>query len=74
MAWYDDILGTGSNIFGAKPADYLVGKEGLLNETEQQKLSQRALTSGLLGTAITYLAQPKINAMVLHYLILVKHS
>jgi hypothetical protein len=59
MAWYDDILGTGSNIFGAKPADYLVGKEGLLNETEQQKLSQRALTSGLLGTAITYLAQPK---------------
>jgi len=59
MAWYDDILGTGSNIFGARPADYLVGKEGLLNETEQQKLSQRALTSGLLGTAITYLAQPK---------------
>jgi hypothetical protein len=59
MAWYDDILGTGSNIFGARPADYLVGKEGLLNQTEQQKLSQRALTSGLLGTAITYLAQPK---------------
>jgi len=59
MAWYDDILGTGSNIFGARPADYLVGKEGLLNESEQQKLSQRALTSGLLGTAITYLAQPK---------------
>jgi len=59
MAWYDDILGTGSNIFGAQPADYLVGKEGLLNPTEQQKLSQRAFTSGLLGTAITYLAQPK---------------
>ena len=59
MAWYDDILGSGSNIFGARAPDYLMGGTGLLNQSDQQKLTQRALTSGLLGTAITYLAQPK---------------
>ena len=59
MAWYDDILGSGSNIFGARAPDYLMGGTGLLNQTDQQKLTKRALTYGLLGTAITYLAQPK---------------
>jgi hypothetical protein len=59
MAWYDDILGSGSNIFGARAPDYLMGNNGLLDQAAQQKLTQRALTSGLLGTALTYLAMPK---------------
>lgn len=59
MAWYDDILGSGVNIFGAAPPSYLGGEGGLLNTTEMDKLKQKSLISGLLNTGLTYLAQPK---------------
>ena len=42
----------GMNIFGARPS-------GALTETEQAKLKNQALFSGLLGSGLTYLAQPK---------------
>lgn len=59
MAWYDDILGSGVNIFGAAPPSYLGGEGGLLNPAEMDKLKQKSLISGLLNTGLTYLAQPK---------------
>ena len=59
MAWYDDILGSGVNIFGAAPPSYLGGEGGLLNTAEMDKLKQKSLISGLLNTGLTYLAQPK---------------
>jgi hypothetical protein len=44
------------NIFGAGlPA----GSSGLLTEDEQKKLANQSLVQGLLGTAASYLAQPK---------------
>lgn len=60
MAFSD--LFTGMNIFGARAPEYLVGNEqsaGLLDEAEKEKLKNQALFQGLLGTAATYLAQPK---------------
>ena len=59
MAWYDDIFGSGVNIFGAAPPSYLGGEGGLLNTAEMAKLKQQSLMSGLLNTGLTYLAQPK---------------
>lgn len=67
MAWYDDILGTGTNIFGASPPSYLGGTPdatgnltgGLLTANEMDKLKQKSLMQGLLNTGLTYLAQPK---------------
>lgn len=61
-------LFSGMNIFGSKLPDYLTGMPaqgqtpavpGLLNETQQEKLRNQALLSGLIGTAATYFAQPK---------------
>lgn len=44
------------NIFGAGlPA----GSEGLLTEEQQKQLANQSLVQGLLGTAASYLAQPK---------------
>lgn len=67
MAWYDDILGSGANIFGASPPSYLGGTPdatgqitgGLLTSDEMDKLKQKSLMQGLLSTGLTYLAQPK---------------
>lgn len=59
MAWYDDILGSGANIFGAAPPSYLGGEGGLLSADEMDKLKQKSLMQGLLSTGLTYLAQPK---------------
>jgi len=47
------------NIFGAKMPTYLGGADGLLSTTEQEKLKNQALISGILGAGATYLAQPK---------------
>ena len=46
----------GMNIFGARQPTYL---EGLLTPEELQKVQNQAMVQGLLGTAATYLAQPK---------------
>ena len=62
MAWYNDILGTGANIFGAGPSDSLdVYKQtpGLLPDPDMQKAQKQSLVRGLLGTAVSYLSQPK---------------
>lgn len=62
MAWYNDIFGTGANIFGAGPSDSLdVYKQtpGLLPDPDMQKAQKQSLVRGLLGTAVSYLSQPK---------------
>ena len=62
MAWYNDILGTGANIFGAGPSDSLdVYRQtpGLLPDPDMQKAQKQSLVRGLLGTAVSYLSQPK---------------
>ena len=46
----------GMNIFGARQPDYL---GGLLSPEELQKAQNQAILQGVLGTAATYLAQPK---------------
>jgi len=63
MAWYNDLLGTGANIFGAGTSMDVdrYKKAGLLDEdgADMEKAQSQSLTRGLLGTAIGYLAQPK---------------
>ena len=61
MAWYNDVLGSGANIFGAGTS---IDKDkykqaGLLEKEDFDKAETQSLTRGLLGTAIGYLAQPK---------------
>ena len=46
----------GMNIFGARQPDYL---GGILSPEELQKVQNQAILQGVLGTAATYLAQPK---------------
>jgi hypothetical protein len=46
----------GMNVFGARAPSYL---GGILDQNEIDKLKQQSLVQGLLGTAATYLAQPK---------------
>jgi hypothetical protein len=70
MAFFDTFSNPfeGMNIFGAKIPTYLSGTpasegvdatKGLLTQPEIDKLKNQALFQGLLGTAATYLAQPK---------------
>lgn len=62
MAWYDDILGSGMNVFGASAPNYLKNTsatEGLLSDAELAQLNSKSMRQGLLTTALTYLAQPK---------------
>lgn len=49
-----DLFGN-MNIFGAGLPDY----GGLLTDEQRKQIEQQALTRGLLGTAASYLAQPK---------------
>ncbi len=60
-AWYNDLFGSGANIFGAggngntqKMIDM-----GLLAPDARDKAQSQSLMRGLLGTAIGYAAQPK---------------
>lgn len=46
----------GMNVFGAKAPSYM---GGILDQNELEKLKQQSLVQGLLGSAATYLAQPK---------------
>ena len=61
MAWYNNILGTGTNIFGAGTSIDMdkYKKAGLLEKNDLEKAQKQSLTRGLLGTAIGYLAQPQ---------------
>lgn len=58
MAFLDSFTNPleGMNIFGAKAPSYM---GGILDQNEIDKLKQQSLVQGLLGTAATYLAQPK---------------
>ena len=61
MALFDTGTGLGNlfsgmNVFGARQPDYL---GGLLSPEELQKVQNQAMLQGVLGTAATYLAQPK---------------
>lgn len=62
MASYlKDIFGTGTNIFGASAGgetDLLV-KSGLLSKEDVDRAENASLMKGLIGTGISYLAQPK---------------
>jgi hypothetical protein len=62
MASYlKDIFGTGTNIFGQSAGgetDLLV-KNGLLSREDVEKAENASLMKGLIGTGISYLAQPK---------------
>ena len=62
MASYlKDIFGTGTNIFGASAGgetDLLV-ENGLLSQEAVDKAQNASLMQGLIGTAVSYAAQPK---------------
>jgi hypothetical protein len=62
MASYlKDIFGTGTNIFGQSAGgetDLLV-KNGLLSQEQVEKAQNASLISGLIGTGLSYAAQPK---------------
>ena len=61
MDFLKDIFGTGSNIFGAgSNIDTEAYKQaGLLNQADIDKAGNQSLMKGLLGSAVSYLAQPK---------------
>jgi len=59
MAFFPTSTGSmfeGMNPFGARPSDALTG---ILTDQDTEKLKNQALLSGILGTGLTYLAQPK---------------
>ena len=59
--WYNNILGTGTNIFGAganSNTDKLV-ELGLLAPDAKSKAQSQSLMRGLLGAGISYIAQPQ---------------
>ena len=59
--WYNNILGTGTNIFGAganSNTDKLV-ELGLLAPDAKDKAQSQSLMRGLLGAGISYMAQPQ---------------
>lgn len=61
MAWYNDVFGSGANIFGASSNINTdkYEKLGLLDPTDVKRAQRASLTKGLLGSALGYLAQPQ---------------
>jgi len=59
--WYNNVLGSGVNIFGAggNGNTQQMIELGLLSPDAQQKAQSQSLMRGLLGTAIGYAAQPQ---------------
>lgn len=57
--WYNNLFGD-ANIFGASPSntDALV-TAGLISQEDIDKAQKQSLMRGLLGTAVSYIAQPK---------------
>ena len=59
--WYNNLLGSGTNIFGAgTDIDMQRNKKlGLLEKTDIDQARNASLTKGLIGSVVGYLAQPK---------------
>ena len=60
-AWYNNLFGTGTNIWGAGGngnTDKMV-KAGLLDEKAHEKAQSQSLMRGLLGAGVSYLSQPQ---------------
>ena len=59
--WYNNLFGTGVNIFGAGlGANVETMKEnGLLQQTDIDKAQDQSLMRGLLGTAVSFASQPR---------------
>ena len=59
--WYNNLLGSGTNIFGAgTDIDMERNKKlGLLDKTDVDTARSASLTKGLIGSVVGYLAQPK---------------
>ena len=59
--WYNDLFGTGVNIFGAgmSPNVEAMKENGLLQQTDIDKAQNQSLMRGLLGTAVSYASQPR---------------
>ena len=59
--WYNDLFGSGANIFGAGGdgnTQQMIDL-GLLAPDAKSKAQSQSLMRGLLGTAVGYAAQPK---------------
>ena len=59
--WYNDLFGSGANIFGAGGdgnTQQMIDL-GLLAPDAKDKAQSQSLMRGLLGTAVGYAAQPK---------------
>jgi hypothetical protein len=59
--WYNNLFGTGVNIFGAgmSPNVEAMKENGLLQQTDIDKAQNQSLMRGLLGTAVSYASQPR---------------
>ena len=59
--WYNNLLGSGTNIFGAgTDIDMERNKKlGLLQKSDVDTARNASLTKGLIGSVVWYLAQPK---------------
>ena len=59
--WYNNLLGSGTNIFGAgTDIDMERNKKlGLLQKSDVDTARNASLTKGLIGSVVGYLAQPK---------------
>ena len=59
--WYNDLFGSGVNVFGAGGngnTDKMI-ELGLLSPDAKSKAQSQSLMRGLLGTAVSYAAQPQ---------------
>ena len=59
--WYNDLFGSGVNVFGAGGngnTDQMI-ELGLLSPDAKSKTQSQSLMRGLLGTAVSYAAQPQ---------------
>lgn len=59
--WYNNVFGDGVNIFGAglDSNSKILREGGLLKPTDIEQAQRKSLTQGLLGTVLSYFAQPK---------------
>ena len=61
MAWYDDILDTGANVFGAGEGGNANKLEelGLIAKGARDKAKRQSMFQGLLGLGTSLIAQPR---------------
>jgi hypothetical protein len=60
-SWYNDVFGTGMNIFGGSPGANTQNliDSGLLKKEAVEKAQNQSLTKGLLTTALSFMANPQ---------------